>query len=93
MRRIGLLLCQFAQSNAFVVADRVGFDEAALGLVPFLELHVDIAESDDEARVVGSQQVGLFVVVESVREELEYLVGLTEAVPGTVVFRIELFCI
>ena len=88
---VGYLLGQLAQRAALVVADRVGVDVAAFGVVPLLELDVDVGERHDEARVVGSQQVHLLVVVQAVRVQLEYLVGLTETVPGAVVLRVEFY--
>ena len=64
-----------------------------MGLRPtnrkFVEFFVGLSERHQHPGVVWPQLVGLLVVVEAVEVHLEDLVGLTQAVPSSVVAAID----
>ena len=57
----------------------------------FVELFVGLSERHQHPGVVGPQLVSLLVVVEAVKVHLQDLVGLTQAVPGSVVPAVDVW--
>ena len=59
----------------------------------FVQLFITLAQSHQHPAVAGSQLLRLLEVVEAVVVHLQYLISLTQTIPGSVVSSVHLYCL